>query len=130
MQHKQLPFEWVERIFQRLDGRFGSEFTNKFKLGELDSKGRDIGIENAKHVWVDELGSLSAERISQGLRQNFQRAPSCDEFKRACSPVIASHQDFQALPKPKPTDQQRKANIQKLDEVRKQLGKRFASNEH
>lgn len=126
MSHKQLPIEWVERIFQRLHGRFGSEFTNKYKIGDLDNQGRDIGLENAKQVWAEELGNLGTERIAQGLRCNFQRAPSCDEFKRACVPVIAAHQDFIQLPKPKLTDEQRQANIDKFNAVRKDLGKKVS----
>jgi hypothetical protein len=46
-----LPMEWIDRIFMRLHGRFGNNFTDKFKLGQVDAQGNDIGLLNAKQVW-------------------------------------------------------------------------------
>jgi hypothetical protein len=59
--------EWVERLFQRLHGRFGNTFIDKFKLGQLDANGQDIGILNAKTTWALELSGISVERLKAGL---------------------------------------------------------------
>lgn len=117
-----LPDGWIERIFQRLHGRFGNTFINKFKNGVNDANGNDIGIENAKMVWAEELAGLSAERIANGLKFNFEHTPSCDDFKRACAPVIASHKDFIALPKPTLSKDERMANLDKFRKQAEALG--------
>jgi hypothetical protein len=104
---QQLPTEWVERIFMRLHGRFGNAFFDKFRVGQLNADGEDIGILNAKQVWAEELANLSVERIKKGLAAKFEYAPSADDFIQACSPVPACHRDpnILLLPKPKLPDE-------------------------
>lgn len=77
---------WVERIFMRLHGRFGNQFFDKFRAGKLDANGNDVGIENAKRVWGEELGGFSVEEIKTGLAARFAYPPSLDEFMLACRP--------------------------------------------
>jgi len=98
MINQPLPIEWVERIFQRLHGRFGNTFTDKFKLGQLDLKGQDIGMLNAKSVWATELAGVSAERLKAGLDAKYTYAPNCDEFLKNCH--VSHIQDYKALPAP------------------------------
>ena len=78
-----LPNEWVDRIFMRLHGRFGNNFTDKFKLGQIVD-GMDIGIANSKQVWAEELAGISGDRIKVALEHNYDYAPSCDQFKAQC----------------------------------------------
>lgn len=89
-----LPTAWAERIFMRLHGRFGNQFFDKFRAGKLNSNRDDVGIENAKQVWADELTGYAAHEIKRGLEQHFSYPPSCDEFKTACRPVISSHAEW------------------------------------
>lgn len=103
---KTLDMKIVQKIFLRLHGRFGNEFTRKFQTGEInpDTKA-DRGIENAMRVWSEDLGHLSYERIKRGLEAKYDRAPSCDVFIAACRPVFATEKDSViALPKPRSTD--------------------------
>ena len=120
MQNK-LPAEWIERIFMRLHGRFGNAFFNKFRTGQLSNTGEDLGILNAKQVWAEELGHLSVERLKKGLAASYEYAPSCDDFKQACSPVPACHRDnkFLALPKPKADSEVVEKNLAKIREMMK-----------
>lgn len=113
---QQLPTEWVEKIFMRLHGRFGNAFFDKFRVGQLNADGEDIGILNAKQVWAEELAHLSVERIKKGLAAKFEYAPSADDFIQACSPVPACHRDpnILALPKPKADEQVAKKNLAKI----------------
>lgn len=103
---KPLPSEWIDRIFMRLHGRFGSNFGDKFKTGQKDEHGVDLGIINAKQVWAEELAGISAERIKNALLHNYEYAPSCDQFKLQCKTPTQSHSDYKALPKPKVSDEQ------------------------
>jgi hypothetical protein len=101
-----LPQEWVERIFLRLHGRFGSAFTDKYKLNQYDADGNDLGVLNAKYVWAEELAGISADRIKAALLYGYEYPPSCDQFKAQCKSTIVAHQDYKALPKPKLSDEQ------------------------
>lgn len=100
-----LPIEWIDRIFMRLHGRFGNNFIDKYKTGQKDSYGNDLGILNAKQVWSEELAGISAERIKAALLHNYEYAPSCDQFKAQCKTVTQAHSDYKALPKPKLSDE-------------------------
>ncbi len=99
MKLEPLPIEWVTKIFMRLHGRFGNTFFDKFRIGELSLSGQDLGIENAKQVWSQELAGTSPERISMALMASYDYPPSCDDFKMNC--VIKSKQKiYTALPPP------------------------------
>jgi hypothetical protein len=120
-----LPDEWIDRIFMRLHGRFGNNFTDKFKLGQIID-GMDIGIANAKQVWAEELAGISGDRIKVALEHNYEYAPSCDQFKAQCKSSAESHKDFVAIGK-KFTQEQKDENHRKLQEVLSKLNlKRIA----
>lgn len=100
-----LPSEWIDRIFMRLHGRFGNNFIDKYKTGQKDEYGNDLGIINAKHVWSEELAGISADKIKNALLHSYDYAPSCDQFKAQCK--ATTQQSFTvALPKPKISDEQ------------------------
>ena len=120
-----LPDDWIDRIFMRLHGRFGNNFTDKFKLGQIID-GMDIGIANAKQVWAEELAGISGDRIKVALEHNYEYAPSCDQFKAQCKSSAESHKDFVAIGK-KFTQEQKEENHRKLQEVLSKLNlKRIA----
>lgn len=99
MNKTNLPLEWIERIFMRLHGRFGNSFLDKYRIGGLNQKGDDVGIENAKQTWAQELAGVSVERIKAALEANYDYPPSCDDFKANCK-VKVQQQDYIALPAP------------------------------
>lgn len=98
MSPNKLPLKLIERIFMRLHGRFGNAFLDKYRIGELNTEGKDIGVENAKNVWAEELAGMTNERIKAALDSSYEYPPSCDDFKMNCriKPVIS---DYKALPK-------------------------------
>jgi hypothetical protein len=110
-----LPQEWIEKIFMRLHGRFGNGFLSKFKTNQLNENGEDIGIENAKQVWAEELAGMSGERIKAALEASYEHAPSCDAFKANCR-VKAEIQDYVALPR-KSDPEATRANAEKAKQV-------------
>jgi len=121
-----LPQEWIERIFLRLHGRFGNNFTDKFKMSKTDGQGNDLGLINAKQVWAEELAGISADRIKVALNAHYDYAPSCDQFKAQCKSSAESHKDFVAIGK-KFTQEQKDENHRKLQEVLSKLNlKRIA----
>lgn len=99
-----LPDSWIERIFQRMVGRFGNTFLDKFRTGQLTAGGEDSGLVNAKIVWAEDLAGLTGEQIKRGLQASYQFPPSCDEFREKCKaapPQTHCEPFFRALPKPK-----------------------------
>lgn len=111
-----LPIEWVTKIFMRLHGRFGNTFFDKYRIGTLNENGQDMGIENAKIVWSEELAGVTGQRVSAALSSKYDYAPSCDDFLKNCV-VKAEINDFKALPKPAVDQEIVKENIEKMNEL-------------
>lgn len=99
MKLEPLPIQWVTKIFMRLHGRFGNTFFDKYRIGELNESGQDLGIENAKIEWSEQLAGVSGDRISAALASSYDYPPSCDDFKSNCK-VKATQQNYAALPAP------------------------------
>ena len=80
---KPLPSSWVERIFLRLQGVYGREFTSQYSqyVGDVD-----IGMENAKQVWAEELAGFTEnpDAIAYALETLPDRAPNAIKFRDAC----------------------------------------------
>lgn len=79
-----LPSQWTDRIFTRLQGIYGQQFTGKFS--RMD-QGMDIGMLNAKEVWAKELGNFATwpEAISYALEHlPPDHAPNALEFRDIC----------------------------------------------
>lgn len=77
-----LPRSWVERIFGRLHGVFGSQFSGKYHQGVMIN-GVDAGLENAMQVWAEELAGFAnhPEAIKYALDNIDARfPPSAKEF--------------------------------------------------
>jgi hypothetical protein len=83
-QNTQLPSAWVEKIFARLQGIYGREFTGQFSTGMVN--GIDAGLENAKATWAEELGGFVKwpEAIAYALEHLPERVPNCIKFKELC----------------------------------------------
>lgn len=79
-----LPENWIDRIFIRLTGIYGAQFTSKFKQIE---EGVDVGMANAKDVWAKELGNFidKPECIGYALDHlPADHAPNALEFRDIC----------------------------------------------
>lgn len=107
-----LEMAWIERIFMRLHGRFGNAFLDKYRIGEMNGQGKDIGVENAKVIWSEELAGINPERIKAGLSAKYDYPPSSDEFIARCV-IKAEVQNFQRLPAPL----DHKANRQQAEKI-------------
>ena len=94
--------DWVERIFLRLQGVYGSQFTGKYLTGELVN-GRDVGYENAMHVWGEELRGFADDGNAIGYALNnldSKFPPNVREFIEICR--RAPRKGLPALPAPEP----------------------------
>lgn len=78
------PEKWIERIFARLQGIYGTQFTSKFS--RID-QGVDVGMLNAKATWSGELGNFydKPEAIAFALDHlPTDHAPNALEFRDIC----------------------------------------------
>lgn len=76
--------EVIDRIFQRLTGIYGSQFTAKFRQ-IVD--GVDEGTANAKTAWAKELGNFSDKLEAIGYALDHlptDHAPNALEFRDIC----------------------------------------------
>lgn len=69
--------DWIERIFNRLSGIYGSEFTYKWA---------DVDSDALKAEWADALGGFHAEDIASALQacRAQPKAPNLPEFATLC----------------------------------------------
>ena len=83
-QNQPLPNAWVEKIFARMQGIYGRDFTGQFSTGMVN--GIDAGLENAKITWAEELGGFVKwpEAIAYALEHLPERVPNCIKFKELC----------------------------------------------
>lgn len=125
---KVLPSSWVEKIFARLVGIYGREFTSQFASGVVD--GVDRGIENAKEVWAEELGMFAdnPDALRYGLKNLPERSPNCIKFREICKlapkpiePKRITHQM---------TQEQREANMARVREAIQKLGIRINTDDN
>ena len=119
-----LPSAWVEKIFARLQGIYGREFTGQFSTGMVN--GIDAGLENAKGTWAEELGGFVKwpEAIAYALEHLPERVPNCIKFKELC----------RNAPRPEPmkleqklTEEQMAANKKRIKEIIDGLSKNMTA---
>lgn len=84
MQQKILPASWVDRLFARLQGVYGREFTGQFS--QFDAEGIDIGLLNAKQVWAEELGGFidHPDALAHALQHLPEKCPNAIRFRELC----------------------------------------------
>lgn len=123
-QNQPLPSAWVEKIFARMQGVYGREFTGQFSTGIVN--GIDAGLENAKGVWAEELAGFAKwpEAIGYALEHLPERVPNCIKFKELC----------RNAPRPEPmklehklTAEQMEANKKRVKELIAGLNKTMAT---
>lgn len=126
MTNQPLPLEWVNKIFMRLHGRFGNAFFDKFRIGQLNQQGQDIGVENAKIVWSEELAGISPERIKAALESSYEYAPSCDDFKSNCY-IRKQVEDYKAIGRSF-TKEELQKNHERITEISSGIGAKPRTN--
>jgi hypothetical protein len=121
-----LPALWVERIFGRLLGIYGRQFSDKFSrmVGNVDA-----GMENAKQVWAEELAGFHdmPESIAHALKNLDPKfPPSAIEFRDLCR--HAPKKEAPALPY-KMTEEELHRNRRRISEMVESLVKSKSSVE-
>lgn len=108
-----LPTDLIDRLFQRLSGSY---------MAAWDRALGNTPLNDVKSAWAHELAEFGRSRESLGriawaLDNLPDRAPSAPEFKRLCRSAPAP--EVPALPLPKADPERMKAELAKLDHLRK-----------
>lgn len=118
-----LPDSWVDRIFDHMQGLYGSLWVDRWRTGETEERGRrifDLGLLNAKATWARELAGFAREphRIARALESCRSKPlpPTLPEFIGLCRDQATEQRV--ALPPPTPDAEQRAANIERAASVR------------
>lgn len=113
---KRLPDLWIDKLFARLQGVYGRDFTGQFSTGMVN--GVDAGLENAKQVWSDELGGFAdhPEAIAYALANLPDRCPNSIGFRDLCRRAPRKAAD--AL-EHKPSPEELARGLEKLNEAKR-----------
>jgi len=95
---------------------------NKWSSGISDkATGKDLGVENAKQVWADELAGFAGqpERIKQALQAcaDMPSPPSLADFKRLCR--AERSEPVRALPAPNMSDAELSRRREQAERMKK-----------
>ena len=76
-----LPDRWVERIFQRMEDRFGDLWATRYGA---------FPRERVKQTWAEDLADLSPDEIARGMdrSKSAKFPPTLPEFRLMCRPPI------------------------------------------
>lgn len=76
-----LPDSWIERIFARMEDRYGDLWANRYGA---------FPRERVKATWAEDLADLTGEEIKAGMTacRNLRFPPTCPEFRELCRPQV------------------------------------------
>ena len=127
-----LPASWVDRIFDRMQGRYGSLWLDRWRTGDIDSAGRDRGLLNAKATWCEELGGFAdqPERIHRAIEscRHMPLPPTLPEFLEQCRQAMPV--PLAALPAPKVSPAVARDRAEKLQERAGQIASKTPGHDH
>lgn len=83
---QQLPERWVAKIFQELQGNYGTRFLNQWKTGQTLADGTDAGVKNAMATWARKLsGFIDMPEVFKDVLESLPSdPPSAPEFVNLC----------------------------------------------
>lgn len=80
---KPAPLSWVESLFSRMQGMYGSKFLDMW---------RDTDITSVKSLWAEEMGKLTRDQLKRGVEalRTQDWPPSLPQFIKLCAPSVDS----------------------------------------
>lgn len=76
-----LPDTWMERLFQKMEDRFGDLWANRYGA---------FPRARVKQTWAEDLGDLSGEEVARGVSgcKSSKFPPTLPEFRALCRPPV------------------------------------------
>lgn len=82
----------IKRLFMLLHGMYGNQLLDKFRIGQTNEAGEDLGVLSAQAVWLNGLREFDFEVIRQAVAKCDQKhktfSPSLPEFRDLCKGLV------------------------------------------
>lgn len=117
-----LDRRWVAKIFQAMQGHYGTRFLNLWRTDQLLPSGEDAGLENAMNYWAEKLAGFAdnPHAIKHVLEKCLpEEPPSLPQFIDLCrkAPPPKFHRIEHKL-----TEQEMERNRERIKELLAQYG--------
>lgn len=94
----------IKRLFMLFHGMYGNQLLDKFRTGQLNEAGEDMGILSAQAVWLNGLKDFDFDTVRKAVGKCSDRyktfAPTLPEFRdlcKACAPRQVAQRDVPQL---------------------------------
>lgn len=86
-QSHQLPDTWVEKLFQKMEDRYGDLWATRY--GSFPRA-------RVKQTWAEDLGDLTGEEVARGVAacRSAKFPPTLPEFRALCRPALDYERAF------------------------------------
>lgn len=78
----------IRRLFMLLHGMYGNSVLDKFRIGQVDESGEDVGMAAARSVWLNGLREFTADILRKALGKCADKhktfPPTLPEFRDLC----------------------------------------------
>jgi hypothetical protein len=78
----------IKRLFMLLHGMYGNIVLDKYRIGQVDGKGEDVGMAAARSVWLNGLQEFDAGIVLKAIVKCAEKhksyPPSLPEFRDIC----------------------------------------------
>jgi hypothetical protein len=78
----------IKRLFMLLHGMYGNVVLDKYRIGQVDDNGEDVGMAAARSVWLNGLREFSAPIVMKALAKCTEKhktfPPTLPEFRDLC----------------------------------------------
>jgi hypothetical protein len=90
----------IKRLFMLFHGMYGNQILDKFRTGQNNDQGEDLGLVSAQAVWLNGLRDFDFDTIRRAVAMCEQKhktfAPTLPEFRdlcKTCAPRKISQPD-------------------------------------
>ncbi|AJK46200.1 hypothetical protein [Burkholderia plantarii] len=81
----------VRRLFMLLHGMYGNSVLDKYRTGQADESGEDVGMATARSVWLNGLREFTPEVLMRALAKCADKhktfPPTLPEYRDLCKSV-------------------------------------------
>jgi hypothetical protein len=92
----------IKRLFMLFHGMYGNQLLDKFRTGQTNEAGEDLGILSAQAVWLNGLRDFDFDVIRQAVARCEVKhktfPPTLPEFRELCK--LCQPRQFSAPPAP------------------------------
>lgn len=78
----------IKRLFMLLHGMYGNQVLDKYRIGQVDEKGEDVGMAMARSVWLNGLREFNTAIVMKALGRCADKhktfPPTLPEFRDLC----------------------------------------------